>query len=100
MPEAFYKGAKRTRVGDISHPTKTEYGYHLIKVLDYNPSISLDQARPEIKGILAERYRREKIKSFVDSRLQHPPVIHWDRLGDLYFKNRVVIDWPSPPERP
>lgn len=36
----FYEGAKNLRIGEISRPVKTSFGYHVIKMLDiYRPPV-------------------------------------------------------------
>ncbi len=54
MSPEFYDAAMRTPVGDISHPVKTEWGYHIIKVLDKKLNLGLDQVRGEISTLLIE----------------------------------------------
>ncbi|UCD93875.1 MAG: peptidylprolyl isomerase [Candidatus Zixiibacteriota bacterium] len=48
MPERFYEHALATPVKGISHPVKTEWGYHIIKVLDRQYNKTVQQARPSI----------------------------------------------------
>jgi len=85
MPESFYRAAMYTPVGSISHPVKTQYGYHLIKVLDRAYSREFEQAKAEIRPILVRRHEREVLRSFVVSRLGQPPKIHFDLLSQLKF---------------
>jgi len=93
MPEEFYSAALRTPVGEISHPVKTIYGYHLIKVLKRTISIDFDQAKIDIKGILKKEHLENKLKNYVDSKLGRAPVIRWEKLQNLYFENRVIPDF-------
>jgi parvulin-like peptidyl-prolyl isomerase len=60
MPEAFYQAAMIIPVGEISHPVKTEWGYHIIHVVDRKISRTLDEVRGQIVSELKNR-RREKI---------------------------------------
>ena len=48
MPEEFYQRALATSVKDVSRPVRTEWGYHIIKVLDRQYSKTVEQARPTI----------------------------------------------------
>jgi parvulin-like peptidyl-prolyl isomerase len=100
MPSTFYAAAKRTAAGDISRPTKTQYGYHLIKVLEKTPSIEYDRAKTKIITILGGLYLKNTLEEFVDTRLEQPPVIHWDKVDKLYFESSVVVEFPEPPRRP
>lgn len=85
MPEAFYRAALYTPVGSISHPVKTQYGYHLIKVLARTYSMEFEQAKVRIRPILMRRHEREILENFVLSRLGELPMIHYDRLSELRF---------------
>lgn len=53
MPESFFLAALGTPVGDVSHPVKTEWGYHVIKVLERKTDLTLQQAR----GMLIDSLR-------------------------------------------
>jgi parvulin-like peptidyl-prolyl isomerase len=86
MPPAFWTAAMSTAVGSISTPVKTDYGYHLIKVLKKSYSIDFEQAKPVIKPKVAARHKDKVRREFVESRLGAPPIIHWERVRDLYFK--------------
>jgi len=102
MPHEFYSMAKRTPVGKISYPVKTEYGYHLIEVLEKAPSTTYESAKPRIRALLKKRELDEKIKDYVDSRLGSEPVIYWELMDDLYFEQFPVrVSRPNmfPPKR-
>ena len=93
MPQEFFATAMRTPVDGISSPVKTKYGYHLIKVLDKKYSITFDQAKIKIKSILSNEHLKNRIKAYVDSRLDSPPVIHWELARELYYEDRQVPDF-------
>ncbi len=99
MPESFYEAALSTPVGTISHPVKTEYGYHLIKVLNRAYSMEMEQARHTIGPILKREHEREILREFVESRLDRPPVIHWEYVDRLQFPQRSTTP-DSPPVIP
>lgn len=86
MPGAFYSAAMSTPVGSISHPVKTEFGYHLIKVLSRNLSVDYDRASLTIRPMLKKAWQEQTRRDFVDFKLGRPPKIHWERLGELYRK--------------
>lgn len=52
MGEVFYKAADALKVGEISHPVKTEWGYHLIKLVNRKEDKTLAQVKPGIKHTL------------------------------------------------
>ncbi len=98
MPESFYRAALATAVGSISHPVKTQYGYHLIKVLDKSYSRSFDQAKAEIRPILVRQHERDILRNFVTSRLGSAPVIHYNLLSQLHFPvPNMTNSSPLPP---
>lgn len=86
MPEAFWRAANATRVGDISKPVKTEYGYHIIKVLDRNNSIRFESAKGRISAILKEQHKKNIRDTYVEEYIGGPPEIHWDVLDKLHYK--------------
>lgn len=51
MGPQFYKAADTLKVGEVSLPVKTQWGYHLIKLVDRRSDKTLDQVRP---GIIKE----------------------------------------------
>jgi len=55
MGEVFYKAADALKVGEISHPVKTEWGYHLIKLVNRKEDKTLAQVKPGIKHTLKEQ---------------------------------------------
>jgi parvulin-like peptidyl-prolyl isomerase len=59
MPDEFYDMAMRTPVGDVSHPVKTEFGYHIIKVIDKQLTKSIEQVKGYISSTLSGEYRKE-----------------------------------------
>ena len=84
MPPAFYQAALSTPVGQTSNPVKTQYGYHLIKVLDRKFAVDFESARARIESILNEAHDNAVIQKAVDSRLGAPPVIDWKKVKLLY----------------
>ena len=85
MPGEFWRVAQATAVGTISHPVRTEYGYHLIKVLSRKYSLDFGQATAKIKPILMRDHQRQLLRAFVDARLSEAPKIHWEYMDKLYF---------------
>lgn len=61
VPE-FEKAAFATKVGDISKPVKTTFGYHLIQVTGHKPAKIL--SFNEAKAKLNEQIKNEKQKNY------------------------------------
>ena len=60
MPE-LGAAAFKMKVGDVSGPVRTQFGYHIIKVLDRKPAHTapLDEARPAITAFLTQEKRQK-----------------------------------------
>lgn len=87
MPQPFWQAARQTQVGEISKPVKTEFGYHLVKVIEKKYSVSLEKATLKIKPKLIARHKDRVRREYVEARLDAPPKIHWEKLGELYRKD-------------
>ncbi len=81
VSKEFYKAALLTGVGDISHPVKTKFGYHLIKVLDVRKNQTLLEARRIIIPILKKEHQADSIKMFKDALFAK---YHVQAVGTLY----------------
>ncbi|HKZ21723.1 MAG TPA: peptidylprolyl isomerase [candidate division Zixibacteria bacterium] len=55
FPPGFFKAAWKLKNGEVSHPLKTSWGYHLIKLIDKKEKLSFEQASPEIRKALIEQ---------------------------------------------
>ena len=60
MPEAFYQAALKLNVGEVSQPVRTQWGYHLIKLVEKkDPGTTLEDLIPQIqRAINLEKGRR------------------------------------------
>lgn len=70
MVPAFETAAFNSKVGDIVGPVKTNFGYHLIKVLDKKAATvrTLDEAKAEIaQKLIAETQLDEKFQKIEES---------------------------------
>ncbi len=92
MPASFYQEAMRVPVGSISHPVKTKFGYHLIKVLNRQYSQNFEQAKAKIEPILQDRHRIDALRQYVESHLGSAPKIHWKYLDRLYFPQGTTMN--------
>ncbi|MGE5299415.1 MAG: peptidylprolyl isomerase, partial [Acidobacteriota bacterium] len=67
VPE-FERAAASLKVGELSAPVKTAYGYHIIKVTDKKAGPVLEFDR--VKDIIAQRLSGEKQKAAFDSYIE------------------------------
>lgn len=70
MP-AVFEYAFHMRKGDVSEILKSNYGYHIIMLLEKYPKkdLSLDEARPRITALLQKKHEEEVYKKWVDQAL-------------------------------
>jgi parvulin-like peptidyl-prolyl isomerase len=68
MGEEFYRAADSLKVNDISLPVKTQWGYHLIKLVDRRTDKTLDQVRP---GVIKE------LTDTADSKVKRGLLTEW-----------------------
>jgi parvulin-like peptidyl-prolyl isomerase len=66
MPE-FADAAFKLKVGEVSAPVRTQFGYHLIKLTDRKPAhvATLDEARNQIAEYLQDEKRRVAITNAI-----------------------------------
>lgn len=65
MGRDFYAAAEKLKVGEVSHPVKTAWGYHLIKLISRKEDRTLAQVRPGIKQTLKDQRNAEKAANFI-----------------------------------
>jgi peptidyl-prolyl cis-trans isomerase C len=65
MGPDFFHVADSMQIGEISHPFKTGWGYHIIKLVNRREDRTFDQVRPGIKQHLKEIKDAEKTAGLV-----------------------------------
>ncbi len=84
MPDEFYKLALRTGKGTVSHPVKTEWGYHIIYVVDKQINKTLEQVRNQISTTLRQEHQKETRKKWQQDLLsRHKVTYYLDSLKKL-----------------
>ena len=81
MGEVFYKAADALKVGEISHPVKTEWGYHLIKLVNRKEDKTLAQVKPGIKHTL---------KGQRDARTKLDLVEKWKSVANIEVNEKLL----------
>jgi parvulin-like peptidyl-prolyl isomerase len=87
ISEDFFRVAQITPVNAVSHPVKSDWGYHIIKVLDKKYSRSLDQVRHEIIMVLRRQYEQDYIKSWEQEKIAAHDVVY-----NLEPIKRITLD--------
>ena len=69
MVQPFDQVAFSLKNNEISDVVTTEFGYHIIKVVDHKPAgpVPFDEVSDNIKQYLSEQKKQETAKSFIDS---------------------------------
>ncbi len=66
VPPELWAGAMITPVGDISHPVKTIYGYHIIKVLQRQDMLDLERSKHKFVPLLRRQHALEVFTGYRD----------------------------------
>ena len=84
----FYDLAVKTEVGTVSHPIKTEFGYHIVKVLEFKATKSIEDARGQITPILKKQHARIHLKAYQDKLFEKYNVMPARQLYEVHLKPR------------
>ena len=92
MVYPFETAAYSTKVGDISQPVRTRFGYHLIKVLDSKPA----RGEVEVSHIMmrtGNNKDNEKIKNTIfNMHDQLQAGVNWEELCKQYSEDPTTKD--------
>jgi len=81
MGEVFYKAAEALEIGDVSHPVKTEWGYHLIKLMQRKKDKTVAQVKPGIKHTLKNLRNAEKKRQLFEE---------WKSIADIKIDEKLL----------
>ncbi len=70
MPEEFFTVAMGLRLGEVSHPVKTEFGYHIIKLLDKRFTKVLEEVRIDIVKELQDRNNKKIYDAWLEKLME------------------------------
>ena len=84
MPSEFWKAASALQVGSVSPPVKTEWGWHVIKLVSRKNSKTFEQVKPSIRSTL-QKDADEKVTAKYLARLREKAEIQVNgKLLDEY----------------
>lgn len=68
MIPAFEKAAAALKVGELSQPVRTDYGYHIIKVIDKKtgPTVEFDRIKDMIVQRLSGERQKEAFEKYIE----------------------------------
>lgn len=86
----FFEAALHLQPGDVSHPVKTQYGYHVIKMIERKDNLTLSQARYKIVPILKEAYRTKLFDDYRDKMYQKYHVQYTKKPLPVHLKPKNI----------
>jgi parvulin-like peptidyl-prolyl isomerase len=86
LPAPIWEAAVRLPVGEISRPVQSQYGYHIIKLINRQDSRSLDDVAGEIVGIFKQQHDREVLKGYRDQLYAHYGVSFPGKLHPVHLR--------------
>ncbi|HFK1765628.1 TPA: peptidylprolyl isomerase [Bacillus mobilis] len=86
MVQAFQDAARKLKVGEVSQPVKTEFGYHVIKLLDEKKLPSFEQMKPQLQSeLISNKMDQAKINAEIQKLLDKDNIkIGEEKLKDMY----------------
>jgi peptidyl-prolyl cis-trans isomerase C len=68
MAQPFNDVAFSLKKGEMSGVVTTQFGYHIIKVIDHKPGrvVPFEEAAQQIKQVLSEQKKQQRVEAFID----------------------------------
>jgi peptidyl-prolyl cis-trans isomerase C len=83
----FFKRANALEVGEVSAPFKTEWGYHIVKLVNRKTDKKLNQVSPGIRRTLMDT---------ADSRIKQQMLKTWRSQANIKIENGTVKKYEFP----
>ena len=104
VPE-FSKVAFSTKPGEISNVVKTEFGYHIIKVVDRKKSgvVPFDEVKPQIQKYLEQQTKMQSIQKLIESSRNNAKIVFLDEEYDpkkIEIEIRDLVKKQKAPQAP
>ncbi|EEM56033.1 MULTISPECIES: peptidylprolyl isomerase [Bacillus cereus group] len=97
MVQAFQDAARKLKVGEVSQPVKTDFGYHVIKLLDEKKLLSFEQMKPQLESeLISNKMDQNKINAEIQKLLDKDNIkIGEEKLKDMYKITNQSKEKPS-----
>ncbi|OUB88533.1 foldase [Bacillus thuringiensis serovar medellin] len=97
MVQAFQDAARKLKVGEVSQPIKTDFGYHVIKLLDEKKLLSFEQMKPQLESeLISNKMDQTKINAEIQKLLDKDNIkIGEEKLKDMYKITNQSKEKPS-----
>ncbi|TKH73437.1 foldase [Bacillus cereus] len=97
MVQAFQDAARKLKVGEVSQPVKTDFGYHVIKLLDEKKLPSFEQMKSQLQSeLISNKMDQTKINAEIQKLLDKDNIkIGEEKLKDMYKINNQSKEKPS-----
>ncbi|MFR9694809.1 peptidylprolyl isomerase [Bacillus mobilis] len=97
MVQAFQDAARKLKVGEVSQPVKTDFGYHVIKLLDEKKLPSFEQMKPQLQSeLISNKMDQTKINAEIQKLLDKDNIkIGEEKLKDMYKITNQSKEKPS-----
>jgi len=84
MVKEFSKVAFSIKPGEISDLVKTEFGYHIIKVVDRKKAglVPFDEVKPQIAKYLEQQTKMQSIQKLIESSRNNAKIVYLDKEYD------------------
>jgi len=105
MVKEFSKVAFSIKPGEISNIVKTEFGYHIIKVVDRKKAglIPFDEVKPQIAKYLEQQTKMQSIQKLIESSRNNAKIVYLDKEYDpkkIETEIRELVKKQKTPQAP
>jgi len=105
MVPAFSKVAFSIKPGEISDLVKTEFGYHIIKVVDRKKAglVPFDEVKPQIAKYLEQQNKMQSIQKLIESSRNNAKIVYLDKEYDptkIETEIRQLVKKQKAPQSP
>jgi len=92
MPDEFFTAAMGLQIGSVSHPVKTEFGYHIIKLFDKQYTKVLEEVRIDIVRALEKHHNKDIYSDWIED-------LSDGHLIEYHIESVTKIELPPKAER-